>query len=168
MTCAFVPPPTATAAPAWLVVDAARCWREARDRGHAVLPILFARLEIRRAGFITPAIDALLATHESWSGRRFCAGHAATHELTDDEHEILGLLGGGLPLRADRAARPSLTAVMQVALRSTRIILRAIVGPGLPAPAAPHDAPIFFVPTEEHAPDPVRATTHSVRVSWEP
>ncbi|WP_197413597.1 hypothetical protein [Sphingobium baderi] len=27
-----------------------RCWRETRDHGRVVLPTLFARLELRRAG----------------------------------------------------------------------------------------------------------------------
>src|SRR3546814_2799596 len=74
-------------APESLVVDAVRCWREAIDRQRPVLPTLFARLETHHAGFLAPAIAALLAVHEAWLGQRFRAGEPARADLTEDRSE---------------------------------------------------------------------------------
>ncbi len=159
MTCAFSPPTHATSAPEALVVDAVRCWREARDRHNPVLPILFARLEDRQAGFLAPAINALLAMHEAWSGRPFHAGDPATLDLTGDERRLLASLEMSTPSATAGAARPSLIAPLRIALRSTRIILRSMLGQdevGRPPPPA-DDVPIFFAHTGELHQAPVPA-----------
>src|SRR3546814_19710335 len=79
-------------APESLVVDAVRCWREAIDRQRPVLPTLFARLETHHAGFLAPAIAALLAVHEAWLGQRFRAGEPTRADLTEDERRLFTLL----------------------------------------------------------------------------
>jgi hypothetical protein len=151
VTCAVAQPPASflSGTREHLIVDAVRCWREARDHGRAVLPILFARLELRHAGFLAPAIDALLAVLEAWSGRRFTAGGAAGATLTGDERQLLALLDSAPPPAATHAARPGLTAPLHVALRSTRLIMRGEVGQQRDAPATPTQAPIFFVAATE-------------------
>lgn len=161
MTFAFSPSTTSEPAPAALVVDAVRCWREATDRQSPVLPILFARLETRQAGFLAPAISALLTMLEAWSGRRFRAGDAGASHLTEDERQLLALLDRPTP-PITRAARPSLTSPLRIALRSTRIILRKVLGQEIPQPSAPDaSTPIFFGPAQDRpseAPDPASPT----------
>lgn len=163
MTCAFAPMPVSLLSEARerLVVDAARCWREARDHGRAVLPILFARLELRRAGFLAPAIDALLAMLEAWSGRRFRAGNPAAADLTDDEHWLLNLLDKSPAPSPLHAARPGLTAPLHVAVRSTRLIIRSVLGQDVTVPTTTAHTPIFFAPATDggEVGSPVRSST---------
>lgn len=100
-------------APESLVVDAVRCWREAIDRQRPVLPTLFARLETHHAGFLAPAIAALLAVHEAWLGQRFRAGEPARADLTEDERRLFTLLEtNALPAR-EKAANPGLAGPLQ-------------------------------------------------------
>ncbi|MDF0490451.1 hypothetical protein PX554_20175 [Sphingomonas sp. H39-1-10] len=110
------------------MIDAVRCWREAVDGRQPVVPILFARLESCRAGFLAPAVDALLSLHEAWSGRRFHAGTASASDLTGDERQLLLLLEAGAPSAATSALRPMLTGPMRIALHSTAIILHQVFG----------------------------------------
>lgn len=131
-----------------IIVDAARCWREAIDRHIPVLPTLFARLELRDAGFLAPAIASILALHEAWSGRRFIAGELAGRTLTDDERNLLDLLEAESPPETSAPLRPSLTAPLAISLRSTRLLVRRVLGRDIlsdsdcPEPAP--DTPIFF------------------------
>lgn len=105
-----------------------------------VLPTLFARLEENGAGLLAPAIAALLAVHEAWSGQRFRAGPADASALTDDEHCLLALLKTATPPPAAIAAQPGLTGTVGIALRSTRIVLSWVLGCDLPPPCAPVSA----------------------------
>lgn len=134
--------------PGAVIVDAARCWRDAMDRQRPVLPTLFARLEIGGAGFLAPAIAALLQIHEAWSGRRFGAGEHAALTLTEDERDLLGLLEAAAPPAASSPSRPSLTGTLRIALRSTRILVLQVLGrdlgEGCEAPGIAVDTPIFF------------------------
>jgi hypothetical protein len=79
---------TASTVPEAIIVDAVRCWRDALDSQFPVLPTLFARLETNGAGFLAPAIAALLALHEAWSGHRFQAGDRAASALTTDDRNF--------------------------------------------------------------------------------
>lgn len=114
--------------PEAIIVDAARCWRETVDRHRPILPTLFARLEVRDAGFLAPAIAALLSILEAWSGRRFRAGDESAAVLTNDEQVLLGLLETAAPPAAIHASRPGLTGPLRVALRSTRIMIQRVLG----------------------------------------
>jgi len=137
LSCVAASSFTAAIGPEAIIVDAVRCWRAAIDRQSPVLPTLFARLEANGAGFLAPAIAALLAVHEAWSGQRFRAGPADASALTDDEHYLLGLLKTATPSPAIIAARPGLTGTLGIALRSTRIVLSWVLGRDLPPPSAP-------------------------------
>jgi hypothetical protein len=123
MRLAFASPAAST------VIDAARLWRIARDRGEPVQPALFARLGIAGSGFLAPVLDGLLTLFEAAFRRRFDAGDPADGELTRDERRLLELLE-----RADAAApsgiRPDLAGALRTALRSTRIMLRSVLGRG--------------------------------------
>lgn len=134
-------------APELIIVDAARCWRDAIDRHRPALPILVARLETRGAEFLAPAIAALLSIHEAWSGRRFNAGDQSASALTTDERTLLGLLETAAPAAAC-PAQPGLAGPLRIALRSTRILARRVLGRDLAKAGAmaarAADTPIFF------------------------
>src|SRR3546814_9866433 len=95
-------------APESLVVDAVRCWREAIDRQRPVLPTLFARLDTHHAGFLAPAIAALLAVHEAWLGQRFRPGEPARADLTEAARRLLTLLETNALPALEKAAKPGL------------------------------------------------------------
>jgi len=152
LSCVAVSSFTASIAPEAIIVDAVRCWRDAIDRQSPVLPTLFARLEANRAGFLAPAIAALLAVHEAWSGQRFQAGDRAASALTEDELRLLGLLENTTPPPTAIPLRPGLTGPLRIALRSTRILVRRVLGRDIgewEATPAAEDAPMFFACDDE-------------------
>ncbi|WP_336965932.1 hypothetical protein [Sphingobium aquiterrae] len=141
VTAAFPDP----VSPESIVVDAARCWREAVDRHRPILPTLFARLEVRDAGFLAPAIAALLSILEAWSGRRFRAAHENAAALTGDEQALLGLLETATPPPCPHVSQPSLTKLLRIALRSTRILLQYVLGRDIEASGSPAgDQPVLL------------------------
>jgi len=145
---------TASTVPEAIIVDAVRCWRDALDSQFPVLPTLFARLETNGAGFLAPAIAALLALHEAWSGHRFQAGDRAASALTTDESQLLDSLETTTPPPTAIPLRPGLTGPLRIALRSTRILVRRVLGRDIgewEAPPAAEDAPMFFARDEEAA-----------------
>ena len=130
--------------PESIIVDAARCWREAVDRHRPILPTLFARLEVSDAGILAPAIAALLSLLEVWSGRRFRAAHENAAALTDDEHVLLELLETASPPPSPHVSQPSLTKLLRIALRSTRILLQGVLGRDLEANESSVGDPTFL------------------------
>ena len=138
-----------------IIVDAVRCWRNAIDRHLPVLPILFARLEARGAGFLAPAIDALLALHEAWSGQRFRAAHESATTLTDDERRLLGLLETAAPPQAATPSQPGLARPLHIAVRSTRILIRWVLGCDL-GKACADPEPVADKPASQEQADPTR------------
>lgn len=121
MRFAFASPAIST------VIDAARTWRIARDLGEPVQPALFLRLGISGSGLLAPVLDSLLTLFEAGFRQRFDAGDLSDSDLTGDEQRLLELLD-----RDDSTApvgiRPDLTAAVRIALRSTRIMLRSVLG----------------------------------------
>lgn len=149
--CAMPVPRTRSAA--FLVVEAARCWRAVRDACAPVQPALFARLQPFGLGILAPVFDSLMALFEARFGRRFRTGDAGTSNLSEDEVQLIELLAGEVPVDIGDAAA---SAPIHVALRSTRIMLAlAEADPGA------HDRPIFFTVSETQTtrPDVVTAGT---------
>lgn len=118
------------------VIDAARIWRVARDLGQPVQPTLFARLDLRGSGILAPVLDALLTLFEAGFKRRFDAGEPADAALTNDEWQLLELLDRGYAPAPVGQVQPELAPALRTALRSTRIMLRAVLG------LAPGDAAV--------------------------
>jgi len=110
------------------VIDAARHWRLARDLGQPVQPFLSARLGIPGSGLLAPVLDGLLTLFEAAFGRRFGAGSLADTELTRDEQRLLELLDQDGPAEPSGQLRPNLVPALRTALRSTRIMLRWVLG----------------------------------------
>lgn len=118
--------------PAWIALDAARCWRRTRDCGAPIEPALFATLESHRigvtgCGVLAPAFSSLMALYETCTGRLFRAARAGSAYFSDDEYRLLQMLAASErtpDTRLGALARPRLAAALRVALRSTQLMLR--------------------------------------------
>lgn len=117
------------------VIDSVRIWRVARDLGQPVQPSLFARLDRLGSGLLAPVLDGLLTLFEAGFRRRFDAGKPADAELTADEERLLALLDRDASAVPIEQVGPNLLPALRTALRSTRIMLRSVLG------FAPGDAP---------------------------
>lgn len=103
-----------------LLIAAARTWRDARDRGAAVLPSLYAALAARGYGVLTPVLDSLLRLCEAALGRPIRTGAEAA--VSDDEEMLLGLFAA--PDGAARIGCPEmLVRPLATAFRSARIMI---------------------------------------------
>lgn len=121
----FPPPaPEATAVPA-ILIDAARCWREARDSGQSVQPCLSRALDQHDCTMLAPVLDSLCLFYEAALGRPMTVGEALT--LSDDEHLLLGLMDGSRP-RQCLTCPNGVGATLDCALCSTRIMLALTLG----------------------------------------
>lgn len=110
------------------VIDAARIWRIARDLGQPVQPALSARLGGPGGGFLAPVLDGLLTLFEAAFRRRFRAGNPSDMRLTRDERRLLILLDRDPSGASIAHLRPALVPALRTALRSTRIMLRSVLG----------------------------------------
>lgn len=126
MRLAFVSPATSPAIST--VIDAARYWRIAHDLGQPVQPALSARLNIPGSGFLAPVLDGLLMAFEAGFRRRFQAGDPSDTNLTGDERQLLDLLDRDDATGPIDQLRAELAPAMRAALRSTRIMLRSVLG----------------------------------------
>jgi hypothetical protein len=120
------PPPVAdaTAIPT-LLVEAARCWRDARDTGRSVQPCLSTTLAAQDCAMLAPVFDSLCLFYEAALGRPMTIGAAL--ELSDDEHLLLPLLDGSTPRQCLNCSSGKATA-LNCALCSTRIMLALTTG----------------------------------------
>lgn len=123
-----------------LIIAAARRWRAARDRGEAVQPALFATLDPAGCGVLAPVLDSLIGLFEATSGRAFRVARKSGPRLSGDERKLLAMLeaaddaGRSAPLvRADRR----LGSAMQIAIRSTQIMVRHALRAASPDRASP-------------------------------
>ncbi len=119
MTRHFSPPAyEATAVPAMLI-DAARCWRNARDSGESVQPCLARTLDAHGCTMLAPVLDSLCLFYEAALGRPMTVGRALA--LSGDEHLLLGLVDGSRPRRCLDCSRDAASA-LDCALCSARIM----------------------------------------------
>jgi hypothetical protein len=114
----------ATAVPAMLI-DAARCWRNARDNERSVQPRLARTLDAHDCTMLAPVLDSLYLFYEAALGRPMAVGKALA--LSDDEHLLLGLVDGSKPRRCLTCPNGAATA-LDCALCSTRIMLALTLG----------------------------------------
>jgi len=121
----FTPPtPEATAVTA-ILIDAARCWREARDSGRSAQPCLSRTLDRHDCTMLAPVLDSLCMFYEAALERPMTVGDAFT--LSDDEHLLLGLVDGSKPRQCLTSAR-DVGATLACAVCSTRIMLALTLG----------------------------------------
>ena len=125
MTRHFTPPTRQETATAAILIDAARCWRQARDAGHPMQPCLAQALAAHDCTMLAPVFDSLCLFYETALGRPLAVGEALT--LSDDEHLLLGLLDGSRP-RACLGCTDRAASALDCALCSTRIMLALTLG----------------------------------------
>jgi hypothetical protein len=117
----------ARAIPDDVVLDAARCWRSARDEGRPAQPCLYEALAPHGLEMLAPVFDSLLAISEHCLERPLCTGCPLAPSA--DETLICRLLED--PSHLDRIAQArgcprapgDLTGVLVCALRSTRVMM---------------------------------------------
>ena len=102
------------------LVDAARCWRAARDLGQPVQPTLF-RLLRRSGDMLAPVFDSLLTLYEAALGRPVVVGQ--TGRWSPDEHRLVGLFNGSRRLRSTLACAEDAASALECAISSTRVML---------------------------------------------
>lgn len=113
-----------------MLIEAARCWRDARDKHQPVQPSLFTLLSRHGHDMLTPVFDSLMTLAEGVAGRRITVGSGP--DLSEDEHRLIGLLEGtgGVPRQGGLA--PSLDC----AVRSLQILMIRTVAKPVIRPAA--------------------------------
>jgi hypothetical protein len=128
MTRHFAPLPPEATAPAAILVDAARCWRWARDSGEAIMPCLCETLTAHDCPILAPVFDSLIRFYESALGRPMIAG--GNGALSDDERLLVGLIDGSSP-RTCIGCPEGTAEMLDCALCSTRIMLTLTVQPAI-------------------------------------
>ena len=125
MTRHFSPPGYEAVAIPAMLIDAARCWREARDHGRSVQPCLSRALDAHDCTMLAPVLDSLCLFYEAALGRPMATGDAL--ELSDDEHLLLGLVDGSKTRQCLNCPKGPASA-LDCALCSTRIMLALTLG----------------------------------------
>lgn len=103
-------PPERTSREA-LMIEAARCWRRARNAGVAAMPKLYALMYSKGWPMLAPAFDSLMRLIEDSLNRPFEIGRLA--EVSADERLLAAML---------QEAR-SVTTPLASALYSLRVVL---------------------------------------------
>lgn len=110
---------------ATILIEAARCWREARDMGRAVQPSLYRLLTGLGCGMLAPVLDSLMTLWEWAVGRRFAPGSG---QISNDERLLLGLLDGSRSLHGGVDCEEGRALALRCAITSTRIMLALVKG----------------------------------------
>jgi hypothetical protein len=121
MTRHLPPPSPDDAAHRSLLVEAARCWRNARDTGQSVQPCLYKILASHNCEMLAPVFDSLMHLCEDALGRPVAVGETAA--LSGDEHLLLGLLDGSKPRHACIDCAEGAASALDCAICSTRIMM---------------------------------------------
>lgn len=133
MTRHFMPGADDKPGQAMLLIEAARCWRDARDAGLLVQPRLSRLLSPQGLAVLAPVFDSLLRFLELALGRRVLTGWHAS--ISADEHLLLNLLEDRSRWQGPPGCPPSHAAALQRAVDATRIMLAMAIG-GPPAAEA--------------------------------
>lgn len=121
MTRHFPSPTLDDAAHRSLLVEAARCWRKARDTGQSVQPCLYKILASHNCEMLAPVFDSLMHLCEGALGRPVAIGEAAA--LSGDEHLLLGLIDGSKARHACIDCAEGAGSALDCAICSTRIMM---------------------------------------------
>lgn len=125
MTHHFPPLASETIRGPSMLIDAARCWRAARDSGRSVQPHLYQTLDGYDCAMLAPVLDSLCLFYEAALGRPMAVG--ATRAASDDEQMLLDLVDGSIPLRC-LSCPQRMAANFSCVLCSTRIMLALTMG----------------------------------------
>lgn len=127
MTRHLTPPVHQSTAPATMLVDAFRCWNEARMAGKPVQPCLSRVLDAHDCTMLTPVLDSLIHLYEIGLGRPVLAGDGP--DISEDEHLLLDLVDGRFSRTACLACDKDIGTALDCAICSTRIMMALTVPP---------------------------------------
>ena len=122
MTRNFPPPSQDAGIMPAMLIEAARCWREARDEHQPVQPSLFALLSRHGLDMLAPVFDSLMTLAEAVSGKWIAVGSGP--DLSEDEHRLIELLDGTGGFPRQGGLGPSLDC----AVRSLQILMTRTIG----------------------------------------
>ena len=122
MTYAFPPSRAYIGISPTIVVEVARCWRNALTRGRSVQPCLYNILHPHNAQILAPVLDSLLRFYELALGRALSTGSASVR--TRDESRLVGILDGTLRSRAFISCSADVAKGLERAVTSARIMMR--------------------------------------------
>jgi len=122
MTYAFSPPRSHIGISPNMLVEVARCWRDALTSGQSVQPCLSRILHPHNAQILAPVLDSLLRFYELALGRALSTGSKSVH--TRDETQLVGILNGTLQSRACMSCSTHLMEGLDRAVTSARIMMR--------------------------------------------
>lgn len=115
-----------TVTEAMLLIEVARCWRDARDAGVRVQPRLSRLLSSRNLAMLAPVFDSLLRFFEQALGRSVATGwHTA---ISEDEHLLLNLVQDNGRWPAALPCPPAYVDALRRAIGSARIMLTMAMG----------------------------------------
>jgi len=121
MTYGFAPPFLGSVSTSSLLIDAARCWRNARDAGWPAQPSLAGILREHCAEMLAPCLDSLMSLSQAALGRPFRVGKGGA--ISTDEHLLLDLVAGAKPPPACLDCPREIATALDCALCSTRIMI---------------------------------------------
>lgn len=130
MTRHFAPPGGSTGVPANMLVDAIRCWHEARMKGEPVQPCLSFVLEKHEAVMLSPVLDSLIHLYEIGLGRPILVGDGLN--ISSDEHLLLDLIAGHFSREACLACDRDIVTALDCAISSARLLMAPTVPPHSP------------------------------------
>ncbi len=104
-----------------ILIEATRCWRQARDAGQPVQPSLTRKLSRLKSAILAPVLDSLLKFYESALGRQIQISE--TGQLSDDEAMLLMLIIGTKSRRLCIACSEAAGAGLDRAIRSAQVML---------------------------------------------
>ena len=122
MTCAFSPPRSHFGLSPNMLVEVARCWRDALTSGRSVQPCLYRILHPHNAQMLAPVLDSLLHFYELALGRALSTG--SKRMRTRDEAQLVGILDGTLQSRACVSCSTDVAKNLERAVKSARIMMR--------------------------------------------
>lgn len=105
-----------------ILIEAARCWRKARDAGQPAQPYLYRTLLTHDCEMLAPVFDSLMTLCENALGRQVIVGDKA-ETLSDDEHLLIGMLDGSKQRRACVDCPESAATSLNCAICSTQIMM---------------------------------------------
>jgi len=127
MTRHFPPPDPIVVTHHMMVIEAARCWRNAKDRGQSIQPCLYRILVPYDCVMLAPVFDSLMTLCESALSRRITIGEALS--LSDDEQMLIALLDGSKLCDTSINCAKDAATIFNCAICSTRIMMSLAWGP---------------------------------------
>jgi hypothetical protein len=130
MTRHFAPPDGSAALPASMLIEAIRCWHEARMKGESIQPCLSRMLEKHEAVMLTPVLDSLIHLYEIGLGRPIQVGDGL--HISNDEHLLFDLIAGHFSREVCLACDKDIVTALDCAISSIRVLMAPSVQPHSP------------------------------------